>query len=119
MARATLLDIQARWVVGDLLPIITVTINDANGNAVDLTGMTAKFYMIEDGQTTAKIAYGTMTVLNQTTNKGQCTYSWTGTDTDTPGTFMCRVRLGATSFEHTDPFFIAIVGASQHPLRSQ
>lgn len=103
----------------DLLkPILTVTINDESGNPVNITGMTLAFAMWPDGaaaDATPKVNYAAMAIV--TAASGICSYSWAGTDTDTPGTYKCLVRIGsgASSYETTDIFFIKIAPANQDP----
>ncbi len=70
---------------GDLLPVFTATLKDANGNPVDLTGTTVKFIMRFVGATTAKVNAAAAVDPDQVNNKGKVTYAWTGTDTNTGG----------------------------------
>ena len=107
---------QAVWVKSDLLPILTVQIKDENGTAVNITGQTCALYMKKHDGASAKIDYGAMVVSDGP--NGKCTYTWTGTNTDTPGVYFCKVRRGTTpNFQHTSAFVIEIVDVDQHPQR--
>lgn len=96
---------------GDLLPAYTYTCLDENGNAVDLTGATSpKFYMRKRGDTALKVS-ATATVGAGT--GGLITYSWTGTDTDTPGHYDAEfeVQIGGKrrSFPHDRNLLIQVL----------
>jgi len=72
---------------GDLLPVITATLKDANGAAVDLTGTAVKLLMKKVGGTSAKVNATATVDPDQVTNKGKVSYAWVGTDTDTGGVY--------------------------------
>jgi hypothetical protein len=78
-------------VSGDGGSKLRVTIVDgAAKTPVDLTGKTAQLrYSINAGTTVEK----TMTVLNQTTNKGQAEYAFLASDLSAGGTMLGEVRL--------------------------
>jgi hypothetical protein len=73
----------------DLRPHWRVTLT-SNGTPVDLTGAaTAKFTMKEG--TTVKVNKAAMTFIDQA--GGVVEYDWTGTDTDTSGTYNVEVEV--------------------------
>lgn len=73
----------------DLLPILSVVLEDANG-PVDLSGANSiNFKMIlKDvlGQA-PKVDAAAVPDPDQVTNKGKITYTWVDGDTDAPGTY--------------------------------
>lgn len=76
---------------GDTFPVLSQTIRDATGSAVDLTGATVTFTM----RATSAIAptvNATATVVAPAT-AGQVTYTWTATDSATPGTYMAEFHV--------------------------
>jgi hypothetical protein len=67
-------------------PTMQFTCNDATGLAHDLTGATgieAHFPQSGGGTLVIPTAGGTITLSNQTTNKGQLTVDFSGVDTTT------------------------------------
>lgn len=99
----------------DLLPILSVTLQDANG-AVDLSGATSiKFQMILKANMggTPKVDAAAVADPDQVTNKGLITYTWASGDTDTPGTYLGEFEaLYGTSpltFPNDSYYIIAIV----------
>jgi len=68
---------------GDLSPSIVEFLRNADGTAINLTACTVRFHM-RDGTGTVKIN-AAATIDNATT--GQVHYDWSGTDTNTAGTF--------------------------------
>lgn len=107
----------ANWIMkkNDLLPVLTVTLEDANG-AIDLSGATsAKFKMIlkDDLGGTPKIDATAAIDPDQVTNKGKVTYTWVSGDTDTVGTFLgeFEVLYGAKplTFPNSSYYVVAIV----------
>lgn len=70
---------------GDLLPILTATLSDANG-AINLTGATVKFQMRLPGSSTLKVDAAAAIVGSATL--GQVSYTWVGTNTDTRGLYI-------------------------------
>ena len=82
---------QYELVAGDGGSKIRVTIHDTQTKEpMDLTGKTAQLrYALNGGTTVEK----TMTVLNQTTNKGQVEYQFLAADLTAGGTLDGEVRL--------------------------
>ena len=69
---------------GSLRPIIQATIYGNDGSVIDITGATAvKFTMYNSSETKINAVAGS--VVDATS--GQVSYTWTGTDTDTAGTY--------------------------------
>lgn len=66
---------------GDLLPIMTATLTDALGTAVDLTGSTVTFRMANRSTGANKISAGSCTLVNATA--GEVSYAWVSGDTGT------------------------------------
>ncbi len=89
----------------DLLPVIEAILKDANGNVVDLTDATeVNFIMQAQDSDTPKVntKSGTpATIVNPT--GGQVRYSWTGTDTDTPGMYFAEFEVDWTPELQTFP----------------
>ena len=61
------------------------------GAPVGLTGCTVKFYMKNATTGSVKINGVACTVTDAV--KGKCRYSWTGSDTDTVGTYLGEVEV--------------------------
>jgi hypothetical protein len=74
--------------VGDLRPIVQATISDSNG-PVNLTGATVQFLMTPRGTGTPKVN-SAATIVSPTA--GTVSYSWSTTDTDTPGAYYAEFR---------------------------
>jgi len=70
-----------------LLPVITATLKDANGDPVDLTGIPVKFIMRRVNAATPKVNAAAVVDGDQVSNKGGVSYPWVGTDTDTGGVY--------------------------------
>lgn len=62
-----------------------------DGAPVDLTGCTVKFYMKNSTTGSVKINGATCAITDAT--KGKCRYNWTGSDTDTVGTYLGEVEV--------------------------
>ena len=82
---------------GDLLPILPFQCQYKDGTFADLTGVTSvKFVMQLEGVTAEKINTSTgVTILNPILQVGSVlphgTYSWSGTDTDSPGDYQAWI----------------------------
>lgn len=82
------------FVEGDGQPIITATLTDATGAAIDLTGTTPKLTVRNRLGQVAIMNQLVMTVSNQSTNKGQCTYTVNpAVDDVTPGFYLMQVYV--------------------------
>jgi hypothetical protein len=94
---------------GDLLPILSATLSDAKG-PIDLTGATVKFQMRLPGSSTLKVDAAAQTVDPAT--GGQVTYTWAGTDTDTPGLYIAwfLVTYSGKTMEAPNPQMVVEVG---------
>ena len=76
---------------GDRLPPLTVTLRDAAGAAVPLTGATVRFHMREIGAQEVKVNRPAQVV--QPPANGQVSYAWAAGDTDTPGTYYAEFQV--------------------------
>jgi len=74
----------------DTSPVVHATLQDGEGVAVDLTGSTVMFHMINAADGTVKI--DGPTVITEPTN-GIVWYHWLTGDTDTPGTFYVEFEV--------------------------
>lgn len=87
----------ADWTMkkNDLLPVWSVTLQDADG-AVDLSGAaSAKLMMILKTNLggTPKIDAAVVIDPDQVGNKGKVTYTWVSGNTDTPGVYLGEVEV--------------------------
>ena len=89
----------------DLLPVIYATFTDRNG-PLDLSGASGvKFQMIN--RAGAGKVDAAATILDAT--GGEVYYSWTGTDTDTPGLFYASFQATINSKKlHTQPKLVRV-----------
>ena len=90
-------------VSGDTAPALIGTITNADGTAYDLTGCTVRFQMrlLNDYRWTVDAA-ATVT----SASGGLVSYSFSASDTATPGDYESRWRIYRTSdgtIEHTEP----------------
>ncbi len=74
----------------DTSPKLAVTLEDALGNPIALVGCSARFHMKAFGASALKID-AVATITDATTGKVQ--YAWTGTDTDTAGTYYGEIEV--------------------------
>ena len=75
----------------DTSPKLAVTLEDANSNAINVTGANGvRFHMKAFGATALKVD-APMTVTNA--SGGIVQYSWVGADTDTAGTYYGEVEV--------------------------
>ena len=75
----------------DTSPKLAVTLEDANSNAINVTGANGvRFHMKAFGATALKID-APMTITNAT--GGIVQYSWVAADTDTAGTYYGEVEV--------------------------
>lgn len=79
----------------DLQPYYYVTVQDSNGNNIDLTGATIVCTMknIDTGLLTINRASSGIYVSNQTTNPGEFELRWSSEDTDEPGTYYIEFEI--------------------------
>ena len=77
----------------DTRPELAITITDElTGNALDLTGASAKFYLRPEKGGTIKIDGGTATIYGAAA--GKVKYTWVGTaDTNTPGRYLGEFEI--------------------------
>ena len=99
----------------DLLPILSVTLQYADG-AVDLSGASSiKFLMIlkADMGDAPKIDATATPDPDQVTNKGKVTYTWVSGDTDTPGNYLGEFEVlygtDPLTFPNASYYIIAII----------
>ena len=74
----------------DTSPKLAVTLEDANGVLVNITGATARFHMKAFGATHLKVD-APMTVTDA--SGGTLQYSWVAADTDTAGTYYGEIEV--------------------------
>ena len=72
--------------VDDLAPDLLITVKDAAGDVVILTGATIVFSMYHKRTGTAKVAAQAAAIVGDG-SAGQVKYEWSGTDTDTDGEY--------------------------------
>lgn len=91
------------FVEGDGQPYITVTLTDQTGALIDLTGQTPHLTVRNRLGQTAIFSDVAMTVLNQTTSKGQAQYQPSAASVTPPGFYLCQVRVPFASGQMTFP----------------
>jgi hypothetical protein len=79
------------YVVGEKPVPLTYTFLDSNGNALDLTGYTAKFSIHES---LGVVSTSLNAVVNAPPTAGVVQYTWAGTEFPTPGHYRARFWTG-------------------------
>ena len=74
----------------DTAPSIRATLKDGSGSVIDLTGASVRFHM-KDLSGTVKIDTAA-TIISPATS-GIVQYNWTGSDTDTAGTYYAEFEV--------------------------
>jgi hypothetical protein len=88
----------------DLLPEIVATCLDADGAPVDLTGATGVEFHMKAAEAGSPKVDAAGTIVDAAT--GVVKYSWTGSDTDTAGTYSAEFEVMFTgSKQMTFPNF--------------
>lgn len=87
---------------GDLLPIITATLLDRNGDPVDLTGASVTFRMRDhaSGYTAVNDA---VAMIDGDPTDGQVSYVWVAGDTDRHGEYLAEWIVTIDSKQQTVP----------------
>ena len=75
---------------GDTSPPFTATLRDANGDAVDLTGASARFHM-RDPITNEVVVDASATITDEP--NGRVSYSWQAADTARAGHFDAEIEV--------------------------
>lgn len=79
---------------GDLLPVLTWAATYSDGTIVDLTAATSPKFIMRRANTTDPLTpkiSATATVVNGPA--GTLRYAWSGTDTDTAGTYLAEFEV--------------------------
>lgn len=81
----------------DTSPKLNVTLKDASGNLINLTGTSVRFHMKKYGASSLKVDAAADIVDEE----GQVRYSWAAGDTDTAGSYYgeFEVTYGDSSVE--------------------
>jgi len=87
---------------GDLLPIITATLLDREGDPVNLTGATVTFRMRNHGNGHTAVANGAAEVVGDATD-GNVRYVWQEGDTDRHGEYRAEWIVTVDSRPQTVP----------------
>jgi hypothetical protein len=74
----------------DTSPSMLATLQDADGNAVNVTGATIRFHMRTIGSTTSKVDDAAVIV---TADNGEVRYDWDAADTDTVGSYQAEFEV--------------------------
>ncbi len=70
---------------------LQVTLKDADGAAVDVTGATIVFTMFKKGRANPKVNKASVTLTNA--SSGIVTYSWVAADTNEAGEFLGEFQV--------------------------
>ncbi len=84
----------------DLEPSIYGTLYNADGTLVNLTGKTVTFVMRNRGGASAKVNAAATIV---SASGGEVRYDWTGTDTDTSGSYLAEWQTTSSGRSQTYP----------------
>lgn len=87
---------------GDLLPIITATLLDRDGDPVNLTEATVTFRMRNHGNGHIAVAGAAAEVVGDATD-GNVRYVWQAGDTDQPGEYRAEWIVTIDSKQQTVP----------------
>lgn len=74
----------------DTSPKLIVTLSDASGNVVNLSGASANFHMKKYGATSLKVQ-SAASITDE--SGGRVEYTWTASDTDTAGTYYGEIEI--------------------------
>jgi len=79
-------------VEGDTKPILSMTLNDSTGSAVDITGATVTFhfYNLDTGTQTNSADDDCVHLVSA---DGTCTYTWSATDLAAAGDYIGEVKV--------------------------
>jgi len=80
------------WKVGDTLPILRARLDDANG-AIDLTGASVVIHIRPEKDTVVLLSQSVTINPNQTTYKGEISYSWITGDISRDGSMQYEFRI--------------------------
>lgn len=87
--------------MGDTLPVLTSSLMDADGAAIDLTGATVTFRMRAMESATLKV--NAAATVDAPATAGKVRYAWQVADTDTPGGFFAEWRITYAAGQLTVP----------------
>lgn len=93
---------------GDLFPDVEVIVKDEAGVVVDLTSVSSVVFSMRSARdpSVVKVNAAAGVVVSPGTN-GRIRYAWSGTDTDTPGTYEGEFRV---TLPAADPFRVPTTG---------
>ena len=78
---------------GDLFPDVVTVVKDENGAVVDLTGVTSVRFFMRSSRDPTLIKVNNAAGILVSGPLGKISYVWSGTDTDTPGTYEAEFRV--------------------------
>lgn len=84
----------------DRLPIFSETLVDASGNAIDLTGCTAKLQMRDKENT---LVLDTALTIDDA-EAGEVSYAWAAVDTQYAGEYLAEIEITVTESGKTRTF---------------